>query len=564
MITFGENHLQPKLKEVNCINEVGCILDTVSVADLRVGDRLPYNAKAYDVSGATRDQYLAGYAVGAYYGDGSHDGGTVVYSLCIDERDNAAEKTLRDFWEPLGYRVVTKECDKVRFVRVTADAYNVISRFIGGTDAKTKSMTRDVLNTSVSFREGVLAGYQATNGAEKSNRISTSSAIMVEDLKSLCASLGKKALTDTRESRLGTDPNYIVSVPKRPCYGTAFAEYGDYIFYSIVDIQVNESYAGDLYCFEVDNEEHLFTLGDGLVTHNCRLRLDKRELRKRGGGLFGSAELTGSIGVVTLNMPRLGYLANDEKDFYTRLDYLMDLARDSLEVKRKVLTKNLADGLYPYTKAYVSSFDNFFSTLGVLGMNEACRNLFGSDVNIGTEQGRKFALDVLNHMRNRIADYQVETGNLYNLESTPSESTCYRLALHDKKKYPDIITAGSDSDPYYTNSTNLPVGYTDDPWVAIEHQEPLQTAYNGGTVLHTFLGQQLEDADATKNFIKKVFENSRIPYLTISPVYSICPIHGYLPGKQERCPKCREEQVKAYKKKLSELKKKKAELESFE
>lgn len=292
----------------------------------------------------------------------------------------------------------------------------------------------------------------------------------------------------------------------------------------------------------------------------CRLRLDKRELRKRGGGLFGSAELTGSVGVVTLNLPRLGYLANDEADFYTRLDDLMDIARDSLEIKRKVLAKNLVEGLYPYTRAYVSSFDNFFSTIGLVGMNEASRNIFGSEVNIGTDVGKRFAIDVLNHMRERIAGYQVETGNLYNLESTPAESTCYRLALHDKKKYPDIIVAGS-GEPYYTNSSNLPVGYSDDPWVAIDHQDDIQTLYTGGTVFHAFLGQQIEDPNATKNFIRKVFENSRIPYLTISPVYSICPVHGYLPGSQDHCPKCRDEQVKAYKKKLSELRKKREELE---
>ena len=251
--------------------------------------------------------------------------------------------------------------------------------------------------------------------------------------------------------------------------------------FAITEVKKDDTYAGELYCFEVDSSTHLFTLTNGLITHNCRLRLDKRELRKRGGGLFGSAELTGSVGVVTLNLPRIGYLANDETDFYARLDDLMDVARDSLEIKRKVLTKNLAGGLYPYTKAYISSFDNFFSTIGLVGMNEACRNLFGSDVDIGTERGLAFAVDVLNHMRDRIATYQVETGNLYNLESTPAESTCYRLALHDKKKYPDIITAGS-GEPYYTNSSNLPVGYTDDPWEAIEHQEGLQTLYTGGCV----------------------------------------------------------------------------------
>lgn len=240
-----------------------------------------------------------------------------------------------------------------------------------------------------------------------------------------------------------------------------------------------KQFSGVVYDFTMPSEK--FYAND-ILTHNCRLRLDKRELRKRGGGLFGSAELTGSVGVVTLNLPRIGYLANDEADFYIRLDNLMDLARDSLEIKRKVLTKNLNEGLYPYTRAYIPSFDNFFSTIGIVGMNEACRNLFGSDISIGTDQGKRFAINTLNHMRDRISTYQVETGNLYNLESTPAESTCYRLALHDKKKYPDILTAGSNGDPYYTNSSNLPVGFTEDPWVAIEHQERIQTLYTGGCV----------------------------------------------------------------------------------
>ena len=289
----------------------------------------------------------------------------------------------------------------------------------------------------------------------------------------------------------------------------------------------------------------------------CRLRLDKRELRKRGGGLFGSDEFTGSLGVVTINLPQIGYLAKDEKEFYARLDYLMDLAKQSLSTKRKVIQKLLDGGLFPYTKRYLSKLDNHFNTIGLCGMNECCLNFLG--VNIVDPKGHQFACEVLDHMRERMQDYQEKTGELFNLEATPAESTSYRLARHDKQNYPDIITSGAD-EPYYTNSTQLPVDYTSDIFDALDKQEDLQTKYTGGTVFHTFMGEQIKDWRACRDLVRTVMNNYRIPYITISPTYSICPVHGYLNGQQFECPKCKAEREQQLKLKLQKLEKERAEV----
>lgn len=282
----------------------------------------------------------------------------------------------------------------------------------------------------------------------------------------------------------------------------------------------------------------------------CRLRLDKRELRKRGGGLFGSDEFTGSIGVVTINLPQIGYLAKNEEQFFKRLDYLMDLAKQSLCIKRKVIQKLYDGGLFPYTKRYLKTLNNHFNTIGLCGMNECCLNFLG--VNIVNPTGKAFAEKVLDYMRQKMQDYQEETGELFNLEATPAESTSYRLARHDKQNYPDIIASGT-SDPYYTNSTQLPVDYTSDIFEALDQQESLQTRYTGGTVFHTYMGEQIKDWKACRDLVKTIMANYRIPYLTISPVYSICPVHGYLSGEHAECPKCKEEKRRALEAKLESL-----------
>jgi len=280
----------------------------------------------------------------------------------------------------------------------------------------------------------------------------------------------------------------------------------------------------------------------------CRLRLDNRELLRRGGGLFGSQPLTGSVGVVTINLPRIGYLSKTKKDFFDRLEKLMDLAKESLEIKRKALDNFMEKGLYPYSKHYLegikkmrgSYWGNHFSTIGLLGMNEALLNFLEEDT--GSTRGRKFTIEVLDFMRDKLITYQKETDNLYNLEATPAEGATYRLALKDKEKYPDIITAGSKDVPFYTNSTQLPVNYTDDVFEALKLQNEIQGKYTGGTVLHVFLGEKIRDSAAAKALVKKAFEKFSLPYMTLTPTFSICPVHGYISGEHFTCPKCTIEQ----------------------
>ena len=273
----------------------------------------------------------------------------------------------------------------------------------------------------------------------------------------------------------------------------------------------------------------------------CRLRLDLRELRKKSGGYFGSGESTGSIGVVTINMPRIAYLSKNEDEFFERLTHLMDLAAKSLKIKRDVVTKLLEEGLYPYTKRYLGTFSNHFSTIGLVGMNEASLNAKWIGEDLTHEKAQKWTKKVLNFMREKLSDYQEEYGDLYNLEATPAESTSYRLAKKDKSLYPDIITASDDDTPYYTNSSHLPVGYTDDIFKALDIQDELQTLYTSGTVFHAFLGERMSDWKTCASLVRKIAENYKLPYYTISPTYSVCKNHGYITGEVWKCPICNEE-----------------------
>ena len=270
----------------------------------------------------------------------------------------------------------------------------------------------------------------------------------------------------------------------------------------------------------------------------CRLRLDLRELRKKSGGFFGSGESTGSVGVVTINMPRIAYLSKTEDEFYQRLDHMMDIAARSLKTKRTVITKLLDAGLYPYTKYYLGTFENHFSTIGLVGMNEACLNARWLHKDLTDPEAQEFTKAVLNHMRERLSDYQEKYGDLYNLEATPAESTSYRLAKHDRARYPEIITANMNGTPYYTNSSHLPVGYTEDIFSALDIQDDLQTLYTSGTVFHAFLGEKLPDWRAAADLVRKIAENYKLPYYTMSPTYSVCHDHGYITGEHFTCPKC--------------------------
>ena len=270
----------------------------------------------------------------------------------------------------------------------------------------------------------------------------------------------------------------------------------------------------------------------------CRLRLDLRELRKKSGGYFGSGESTGSVGVVTINIPRIAYLAADEKDFYARLDHMMDISARSLKIKREVISKLLDEGLYPYTKRYLGKFDNHFSTIGLVGMNEACLNAKWLKKDLTHAESQQFTKEVLKHILDRLSDYQEQYGDLYNLEATPAESTSYRLAKHDKKRFGDIVTASENETPYYTNSSHLPVGYTSDIFEALDVQDELQTLYTSGTVFHAFLGEKLPDWKAAANLVRKIAENYKLPYYTMSPTYSVCSDHGYIAGEKFKCPEC--------------------------
>ncbi len=322
-----------------------------------------------------------------------------------------------------------------------------------------------------------------------------------------------------------------------------------YKWFPVRQIRHMTEYNSMVFCFTVDSDEHLFQLANGMITHNCRLRLDNRELRKRGGGLFGANPLTGSTGVVTVNLPRIGYLSKNEKEFFDRLSEMIHLAKKSLVIKRKVLETFTEKNLYPYSKFYLREvknatglyWKNHFSTIGIIGMNEACLNFMGKD--IGTDEGQEFSLRVMDFIRNLISEIQNETGDLFNLEATPAEGTSHRLALLDKERFPDIICANENAcckgeAPYYSNSTHLPVNYTDDIFETLMLQDELQTKYTGGCVTHLYLEEQVSDIETVKNLVRKITDNFRLPYFTLTPTFSICSSHGYLNGKQEHCPFC--------------------------
>lgn len=314
------------------------------------------------------------------------------------------------------------------------------------------------------------------------------------------------------------------------------AKIGSSYFQNFIGSQYMRSDAGE----RIENPE---AYKPGAVRSMCcRLQLDLRELLKRGNGLFGSAEMTGSIGVVTINMARLGYLyTGDEKSFFTALDQLMEIAYSTLEKKRVFVQEMFDRGLYPYTKRYLSGFKNHFSTIGVNGMNEMVRNFTGDAEDLSSRSGIDFSLRILEHMRNTMRRFQEESGNLYNLEATPAEGTTYRFAKEDKKRYPHILQAGEGENIYYTNSSQLPVGFTDDPFEALEMQDELQCKYTGGTVLHLYMSEKISSIEACRRMVKNVITHHRLPYITMTPLFSVCPVHGYLAGEHEFCPRCDEE-----------------------
>ena len=546
-VIFDERHEQPVLSSKD-----GEMLIKVA-GEIKAGEFLPFN-----ISGNGKEyhdhRYRVGRIVGAYLGDGSYAKNAGIFSLNKTTKSEILEE-IKDFFESFGFTTTIRETPDTQlrslYVKGMGASFKAwMSQFISGEYADTKRLTAYCFALGESFCKGLLDGWYETDGGN-SGGIYTINEGLKEDFSTLCGFIGygyDVSGKDTRGSGYKSDTVvYVLKFHKRESYGEFFFRKFGLHWVQVKEV-IEDSYAGNVYCMAVNSDEHLFELANGLVTHNCRLRLDNRELRKRGGGLFGANPLTGSIGVVTLNLPRIGYDSKDEQEFFVKLESLMEVAKDSLCMKRETVEAFTEAGLYPYTKFYLRAvkerfgryWANHFSTIGLVGMNEACLNLFGED--ISTEKGKSFAERVLTFMRGMIMKYQEETGDYFNLEASPAEGTSYRLALLDKRSRPGMIFANGKAEEgkevYYTNSTQLPVGYTDDLFKALDHQETLQTLYNGGTVVHGLIGEEIKDAQTVKQLVKTIAENYKIPYFTITPTFSVCSDHGYIAGEVYSCPTC--------------------------
>lgn len=590
--------------EIKMTPEHLCITkDGIKRADeLTEEDWMPFSLRGYEGEGGSPE---LGRFIGLFVAEGSFNDNGIVFSLSPEEdgltrfiKDFAskyygANSSSEEVKQGVG--------NGARVVRIFSKPLMYLVRsFIGGRRAHKKHLKSKVFGMSREFREGFWKGWREGDNTSR-GRICTSSEILAEDAVALISSLGSVAgkYTDKRgsaEGKLGNRNLYMVRpysfgssnesrIPsdrklkkarelrekglsyrkiaekvglssttvhrwlnekvvsesgKRTFYKDVYEldEDRERVWIKIKKISEEER-NNKVYDFSMNTDGHVFQLANGLITHNCRLQLDKRELmRNMTGGLFGSGEKTGSLGVVTINMPQIGYLSESKVEFFEQLEFLMNLARISLERKREIVERNMERGLMPYSKRYLGTMENHFSTIGLNGMNEATLNLLGAD--IVSREGHEFAEETLEFMRDRLKEFQEATGNLYNLEATPAEGTCYRLARIDKRKYPDIITAG-DGTPYYTNSTQLPSPTDLDLFESLEHQEPLQNKYTGGTVFHMFLGERLYDGESSGGLLRKVCHNTRLPYVTLTPTYSICQNHGYLAGEQPTCQSCGEE-----------------------
>lgn len=526
---------------------------TKKTEDLTTEDYLPFNAVSF--RGDNSLTYEDGYMVGAFMGDGSLNGDySVVYSLNNNSKEKVMSRVIDIGMTKFGAKinshvVANKTC--INVVLTSKMLRGLIEDYVSG-KALDKELNVKCIGHSLEFRRGIIDGLLDTDGNKFSRRIYTASRNAVTSVTAVLASMGipTNVAVDARPMEVGrysSNPVYCIRLyapDTRSSYKNVFKTAGGNLWFRIESIEPAKEGSTVGYCFEVlDDSEPYFMLPSGLITHNCRLRLDLRELRKKSGGFFGSGESTGSVGVVTINLPALAYQSETEDDFYKRLSKMMDISARSLDIKRKVITRLLEEGLYPYTKRYLGSFHNHFSTIGLVGMNEAAENAKWLRTNLGTDAGQVFAKKTLDFMREKLSDYQEMYSNtLFNLEATPAESTSYRLAKHDVERFPGIITAAKPGNtPYYTNSSHLPVGFTDDVFDALDLQDELQTKYTSGTVFHAFLGQRLPDWQAAATLVRKIAENYRLPYYTLSPTYSICAEHGYISGEHETCPKCGKE-----------------------
>ena len=555
-IKLGENHLQPI--------KGGKTVQIKDIVDSKEDIWIPFSNQTWNNTTKGCYDWYAGYVIGAFLGDGTLSEDEVVFSLSSEEKDDSTERDIRYFFESLGYKVKRTTIGGLRNVRVKGKLTEFIRRYVKGKYAHTKELTNHAFDTAFSFRNGIIDGHLATDGAKDRRRIYTTSPKLATQICEILSSTGNKWLQTNIDTRPIQDkyrlpgqknterkPLYRIDCPQRVKYGDYF-DWGfeptlgyHFNFYKLRKIEEVQKDL-ELYCFEVDNEDSLFTLASGMVTHNCRLQVDKRELQKHTGGLFGSGISTGSLQVVTLNLPKYAYEAKGNVGkFFELIRKHAELAKELHEIKREFLNKQMEYGLYPYMKRYIKSFDTFFSTIGIVGGNEACLNLIGQD--ISTYEGKKLMVNTLKYLRELIADFQEETGHMYNLEATPAESTAYKLARFDKAQYPDIVTSGTDETPYYTNSTHLKGDLEIDIPDLIEHQESLQNLYNSGTVLHFYLGEQIKSWRSCMKLVKRIATNSTIPYFSITPTFSVCPICGYITGEHEFCPNGHsEEEVEKY------------------
>lgn len=528
--------------------------DYVKTSELTTQDYLP----VYRHPTTLQDNmtYEEGKLIGMFLGDGSYrnQGGGVVFSL-----NRESKQHLIDFiyeYCPKHYNATISEQDCISEISGKNSCVNVcvnskaldglIRQFVTGENALTKGIDYSVVNTSEEFRRGIIDGLYETDGGN-SGRIYTSSPNLVEGITVVCATLGIPVSVneDNREGRLGTNTCYTVRMYSAPAHKNGYKDVykldDNYIWFKIKNISYRQcNSAAVSYCLEVldDDAPEEFMLANGVITHNCRLRLDLTELRHRNGGLFGAGDSTGSIGVVTINLPRLGYECKGDKEkFYRELDKYLCIAKDSLEIKRDWLQKNVIEtNLIPAYMEYVGTMNNHFSTIGVVGYNEMCENFMGK--NILDDEAHKFCHEIGEHIRAKLLEFQDETGHLYNYEATPAESTCYRFALIDKKTYPDIITQGSGKDCYYTNSCHIPVKLLKSINSTFAHQNDLQTQFTGGTVIHIWEEGAITGEQA-KAVIKSVLTNYEVPYVSLSPISRYCDTHGYIADRVDKCPICK-------------------------
>lgn len=524
--------------------------DYVQTKDLTTEDYLPYSLTSFE---KTKNMtYEEGKLVGMFLGDGCYYGDNcVVFSLNENKKASLIDFLYEYCPNRFGSRIrsgyqtseISGEKSCVNLYVYSKYLCGLIRQFVEGDNALNKGISGEAYAQSIAFRRGILDGMYATDGGNN-NRIYTSSETLRDDIATLCATLGivTNVTADDRDGRLGTNTCYTVRyyTPNRNSYRDVYIKDDEYLWIKIKSINyIKNRYSSISYCAEVvdDNQEPVFMLANGILTHNCRLRLDLTELRRRNGGLFGAGDSTGSIGVVTVNLPRIGYEnRGDLNGFYKALDYYLGVAKDSLVIKRNWLQKNIIDTkAIPAYIEYVGTLKNHFSTIGVVGMNECCVNFLGVDIR--EQDGKQFALDIGDHIRKKLLEYQDECDCLFNYEATPAESVCYRFALKDKKDYPDIFTQGSGQDCYYTNSCHIPVKDITSINDTFAHQEALQTQFTGGTVIHCYLEGGISGEQA-KAIVRAMNEKYRVPYMSLSPISRYCETHGYVSEHVDICPKC--------------------------